>query len=368
MQILSVGSALPDHQVDLDLATRSAQSMSCSTQTQSDKVAKLYRRTGVVTRQSVLLEKASDGSGVTQSFYPPMSESECGPTTKQRNDRFGQDAPPLAVHAGSQALAASGCDSSQVTHLITVTCTGFNAPGIDIELIERLSLPATTQRLQIGFMGCHALINALRAARGLVAADTGACVLIVCIELCSLHYQYGYDAQRIVSGALFADGSAGLVVAGKDFKPSTASGQDTTLGEIAATGSCLIPNSRDAMTWLIGDHGFQMTLQATVPGLIEENLRSFLEPWLRSNHETLDSIGGWAVHPGGSRVLQAVQTALGFSDDALEISRNILRDHGNVSSATLGLVLQQFIANKIPRPWLMLGFGPGLEIEVALIR
>ena len=122
------------------------------------------------------------------------------------------------------------------------------------------------------------------------------------------------------------------------------------------------------MTWRIGDHGFQMTLDATVPGLIEKNLAGFLVPWLNQHGETLESIGGWAAHPGGNRILQAVESSLGLGEDALTIPREVLRRHGNMSSATLGVVLGDFAKQSIPGPWLMLGFGPGLEIEVALLR
>ena len=351
-QILSIATAQPTHKADLAFSTHCAQSMSCEDESQAVKLAKLYRRTGVDTRGSVLVEKGDAGE-LTQSFYPPMQDGgDRGPTMATRNERFAEEAPALACRAGQGALDGSGISPDDVTHVVTVTCTGF-------------TLPITTQRIQVGFMGCHGLVNALRTARGLVAADSDAVVLIVCIELCSLHYQYGYDAQRIVSGSLFADGSAGLIVAGDD---CPASGVDSPLGEIVSVGSCLIRDSHDAMTWRIGDNGFIMTLEASVPGFIETNLREFLVPWLAKSGLDLDSIGGWAVHPGGVRILQSVETALELPSDALDVSREVLREHGNMSSATLGFVLQKFQQRNVPGPWLMLGFGPGLEIEVAVVR
>ncbi|SMP53187.1 Predicted naringenin-chalcone synthase [Neorhodopirellula lusitana] len=366
--ILAVASVVPELSADLGFTTAAAQAMSCDNEGQAAKVAKLYRRTGVQTRGSVLLEREVATDAVSQSFYPPLADGTCGPTTRERNERFALDAPQLAIQAGADALESSGCQASEVTHLITVTCTGFYAPGIDVDLIETLHLPATTQRVQVGFMGCHALVNALRTARGLVAADPNSCVLIVCIELCSLHYQYGYDAQRIVSGSLFADGAAGVVVVGSDGPNAVATDSETsTVAMIQATGSCLIPNSRDEMTWKIGDHGFEMTLSAAVPRLIEENLLAYMTEWLAQNGQTIESIGGWAVHPGGVRILQAVQTSLGLAEDQLAVSREVLREHGNMSSATLGAVLKRFQEADVPRPWIMLGFGPGLEIEVALL-
>lgn len=384
-RILSIESAFPEFSGDLDLATANAQALSCETEKQASKVAKLYRRAGVEHRGSVLLNKVPPNNKSSSReaieliqderssipFYPPLSESVGGPTTRERNERFSTEAPDLVCRASSTALKSAGCAPSQVTHLITVTCTGFYSPGIDIELIETLGLPPTTQRTQIGFMGCHALINAFRVAQGLVASDTSACVLIASVELCSLHYQYGYDAQKIVSGSLFADGAAGVVVAGREFEPAeitvTNPSWSANLG-ISATGSCLIPKTQNEMTWKIGDHGFEMTLSAAVPGLIEKNLRPYLEGWLAGQGETIESIQGWAVHPGGTRIVQAVQNALGLADEQLAIPLEVLRQHGNMSSATLGAVLKQYANANISRPWLMLGFGPGLEIEVALLR
>lgn len=362
--LLSVASAVPTHQADRELSTTQAQRMSCRTEREASTVEKLHRRTGVDTRGSVILEELTPGV-VTQSFYDALSVDDHGPSTRTRNDRFAVEAPRLAVIAASRAIEQAGCRAEQITHLITVTCTGFQAPGIDVDLIEQLSLPATTQRIQIGFMGCHALINAFRTARGLVAADPAACVLIASVELCSLHYQYGYDAQRIVSGSLFADGAAGAIVVGQQFATEAAR---NGMPEIAATGSCLIPGSRDAMSWIIGNHGFEMTLRASVPTLIETHLAQFLTAWLAEQNLSVDDIGGWAVHPGGVRIVDAVQKSLHLTADSLSISLGVLRRHGNMSSATLGFVLEEFSRSNVPRPWLMLGFGPGLEIEVGLIR
>ncbi|NND96397.1 MAG: type III polyketide synthase [Pirellulaceae bacterium] len=358
--ITGLGTASPKHRIDLANATKVAEQMSCSEPSQARKVEALYRRSGVSTRGSVLLEDP-----VSQSFYPALeSADDRGPSTNCRSQRYQHEAPILATESAKQALQASGTAAADITHLVTVSCTGFSAPGVDIELIDNLGLQTTTERVQVGFMGCHGAINGLRAARGLVAADPTAKVLMCSVELCSLHYQYGFDADRIVSGALFADGSASLIIEndGDTTKPTA------SLGRIAATGSCLVPNSRDAMTWKIGNHGYEMTLAATVPTLIENQLSSFLEAWLAKQNLTFDKIGGWAVHPGGSRILGAVEKALDLDPSCLATSREVLAEHGNMSSATMLFILERFARSSKPKPWLMLGFGPGLEIEVALIH
>lgn len=372
--IRGMGTAVPAESIAASASAELAVSLSCSTERESRKVRALHSRSGIESRGSVLLAKRDDGV-VDRAFYPPAdSPHDRGPTTRQRSERFAVEAPEIATRASLMALRDAATTADTITHVIVVTCTGFAAPGIDVLLIERLGLPVTTQRVQVGFMGCHGAINGLRVAQGLVAANRGARVLMCCVELCSLHYQYGFDPDRIVSGAIFADGAAAMVVDGEpiDVRSSTDEGTEPSKrsadGSIVATGSCLIPNSREAMTWRIGNHGFEMTLSAAVPSSIESNLKPFLAPWLAEHGESVESIGGWAVHPGGTRILTAVQMALALPDTALACSRQVLRENGNMSSATMGFVIAQFARSDQPKPWLMMGFGPGLEIEVALIR
>jgi predicted naringenin-chalcone synthase len=358
--ILGIGTSIPKFRVDCLTSARFAAKMSRADSSQSRKVSALYRRSGIEHRGSVLLDDQS-GDEVASDFYAPaVSLHDRGPTTKSRSDRYATEAPLLANQASAAALSDSRVAADEITHLVTVSCTGFSAPGIDIALIDGLGLPATTERVQVGFMGCHGAINGLRAARGLVAADSDARVLLCSVELCSLHYQYGLQSDRIVSNALFADG-AGAMVLGSSI---AAAG----LGTVEATGSYLVPESRDAMTWSIGDHGYEMTLSAQVPSLIERHLRSFLSEWLAEQGETIESIGGWAAHPGGTRILSAVESTLNLGSQALADSRAVLGDHGNMSSATMLFIVNRFAEAEQPKPWLMLGFGPGLEVEVALIR
>ena len=358
--IVGLATSTPPFRVENEVSAKFAQAWSCSDAKESRKVAALYRRTGIEHRGSVLLDSNPEAQ-IVNEFYPPAtSPADRGPGTGSRSRRYAEEAPRLAVEASTAALLRSPIDHDEITHLVTVTCTGFNSPGIDIALIDELGLPKTTQRVQVGFMGCHAAINGMRTAKGLIAAEPNANVLMCCVELCSLHYQYGFDPNRIVSGALFADGAAAAVLS----KQSASS----SIGAVAATGSCLVPGSRDAMTWKIGDNGFEMTLSSQVPSLIESELRVYLEDWLAQQDESIDSIQGWAVHPGGVRILTATEAALGLPSSALDVSRAILNDHGNMSSATMLFILERFARIGQPKPWVMLGFGPGLEIEAALIK
>ncbi|WP_164102067.1 type III polyketide synthase [Candidatus Laterigemmans baculatus] len=361
--LLGLGTAVPPYQISQSSSATVARRFVHESEAGVELLPALYRMTRVRRRGSVLLEGPSDGE-VHQSFYPHAeSLDDRGPSTADRMERYGSEAGPLAIRSAAAALADAELPASRVTHLVTVTCTGFYAPGFDAALIEELGMSLDVERVQVGFMGCHGAINGLRVARAISRADASAVVLVVAVELCSLHYQYGWDTDRVVSNALFADGSSALVVAGSDLSPP-----ELAPLEIAATGSRMVPDSREAMTWRIGNHGFEMTLSATVPSIIEDQLRDFLCRWLAAEGFELASIGGWAVHPGGPRILQAVEAALELPREALRISREVLAEHGNMSSATLLFILEQFRRERIPGPWLMLGFGPGLVIEVALLR
>jgi predicted naringenin-chalcone synthase len=318
--------------------------------------------TKVDQRGSVLLEPRPQAS-VGQSFYPvARDQDEAGPSTAVRMARYATEANHLAVEAAEASLLDARTTAADVTHLVVATCTGFQAPGVDIDLIERLGLPPQTQRVVVGFMGCHAAINALRVARGLVAAEPDAVVLVVCVELCSLHYQYGWDPDRVVSNALFADGAAATIVrAAAPARVPAARGL-----RLVASGSTLLPGTREAMTWRVGNHGFQMTLSSEVPHIIERTLPALLPAWLAEQGLDLSAIAQWAVHPGGPRILQAVESALGLPEEALALSYQVLAQHGNMSSATMLFLMQELWRQQRAGPWLALGFGPGLEVEYAL--
>jgi predicted naringenin-chalcone synthase len=270
-----------------------------------------------------------------------------------------EHAPPLALRAARQALDDAALRPDLVTDLVTVSCTGFAAPGVDVTLIRQLGLPEDVSRTHVGFMGCHGAFNALRVARGYVAADPAARVLVCAVELCSLHFAYGWKPLAIVANALFADG-AGAVVLG--------AGDDGTSGwRLAASGSTLLPDSEEAMTWHIRDHGFEMTLSPRVPELIATHLRPWLEAWLGRQGVAMTDVAAWAVHPGGPRVVQAVSEALGIPGDAVADSLAVLCELGNMSSPTILFILQRMRQSRTAGPLVALGFGPGLTAEAMLL-
>jgi predicted naringenin-chalcone synthase len=362
--ILSVGTALPPTAVAQTDALRVAQALCGRTEEETAWLATVYAQIGIDTRHLVLgpevVQDMREGTRHTGSpFLPAGTEDDRGPTTGQRMQHYARLAPPLALRSARVALEKSGLPAGALTHLITVSCTGFRAPGVDVALIEGLGLAPTVQRTHVGYMGCHGALNGLRVARAFTDADRGARVLLSAVELCSLHYAYGWAPHQMIANALFADGAASVVGVAAEEAPAGA-------WRLAATGSCLVPGSTDAMTWTIADHGFEMTLAKSVPGLIARHLRPWLEGWLAEHGVALGQVGSWAVHPGGPRILTAVEEGLALAPEALATSRAVFAAHGNMSSPTVLFILDRMRRAGAARPCVALGFGPGLMAEAAL--
>lgn len=357
--ILGTGLALPEHSISQTDAAACAVASCVATDKQRQLAPRLYQRSGVQSRHSVLLNSSTNGEPARQSYYAPSdAEHPLGPSTATRMQTYRSKSGKLACQAAERALASAEVTPDEITHLVTVSCSGFDAPGFDIQLMEELGLSPRVPRTHIGFMGCHGALNGLRVVKAFAGADPKAQVLLVAVELCSLHYQYGWTNERIVSNSLFADGAAALVAGQSDSNASCWS-----LGDDLAE---IVPASQNAMTWRIGDHGFEMTLSAAVPELIRQQLRPRLAAWLERNGLTIESVDGWAIHPGGPRILHACQNALGLPEEALAASYNVLQRCGNMSSPTVLFVLEELQAT-VSGPTVALGFGPGLAIEASLL-
>jgi predicted naringenin-chalcone synthase len=360
--ITGLGTARPKYVLTQDRALAMAQERCCHTARQSRLLPALYRRSRVDQRNVVTAidQQPAKGNGDGGFFPPATGEADRGPTTGRRMSEYAAKATPLAAAAARAALSDACVRSSAVTHVVTASCTGFAAPGIDLRLVESLELPRTTQRTHVGFMGCHGAFNAMQVAHAIVRGDPQACVLVCAVELCSLHFSYGFDPQRIVANALFADGAGAFVVSGA---PQASAGAWT----LAATGSCLLADSEDHMTWRIGDHGFEMTLSPQVPVVIAGQLRPWLESWLADLGVSVEDVATWAVHPGGPRILDAVESALDLAPGVTAVSRATLRACGNMSSATICFILERLRRAGAPRPCVAMGFGPGLVAEAMLL-
>ncbi|MGE3804288.1 MAG: type III polyketide synthase [Gemmataceae bacterium] len=361
--ILGLGTALPAHQVEQQRAAEVAQTICARSAEEASMLAHLFEHAGIDTRHivigSAVMDDVLTGKTDTESVFLPAVSGEAGPTTRERMKVYLAEAVPLAERAAAQALARARSDPARITHLVTVSCTGFAAPGVDLGLMERLSLPRGVARTHLGFMGCHGAINGLRVAQAMAEAEPAARVLLCCVELCSIHYHYRFDLKRNVANALFADGAAAVVGAA-----STA----VDPWQLRGTGSYLFPDSARAMTWTIGDRGFDMTLSTKVPDLIAGGLRPWLEEWLAGHGLTLQDIRSWAVHPGGPRILNAVEESLCLPRPGLDVSRQILKDHGNMSSPTVLFIVDRLRQQGAQPPCVALAFGPGLVVEAALFE
>lgn len=359
--IRGIGTAVPQHAIEQREAAELAAPLCCQTTEQERQLVALYRRSGVRTRHSVLLEGSTNSHPARQSFYRPPDEAAHGPTTAERMARYESDACLLGVEASRAALRDAKIDAERITHIVTVSCSGFVAPGVDLALIGALGLRPEVARTHVGFMGCHGALNALRVARAFAEADPDAHVLVCAVELCSLHQQYGWRPDQLVANALFADGAAAVVGSNGD-------GGNRPAWQVVASGSMVIPESEELMGWRIRDHGFEMTLSPRVPELIHQQLRPWLEGWLGGHALKIEDIKSWAVHPGGPRILQACAEAAGFERLLLSDSQEILAEYGNMSSPTVLFILDRLRQRNALRPCVLLAFGPGLAVEAALVR
>ncbi len=364
--ILSLETAVPPATMNRPQALRVAEALTRPTGEQATWLPEMYRGTGIDSRAIALgadvIRDMVEGTRQSGSPFLPTGEpGDRGPTTGERMRHYARLAPPLALRAARAAVERSPLRPADLTHLVTVSCTGFVAPNVDVALIRGLGLPATVERTHVGYMGCHGALNGLRVARGYAGADPAARVLLCAVELCSLHYYYGWSPGQMVANALFGDGAAAVVGAPAAAAPAGA-------WCASATGSCLVPDSLNAMTWTVGDHGFEMSLARQVPGLIAKHVRPWLGAWLAREGVALEQVGSWAVHPGGPRILDAVEEGLGLSRQATAVSRAVLAEHGNMSSPTVLFVLGRLRAAGAPRPCVALGFGPGLMAEAVLFR
>ena len=320
------------------------------------------------TRHTAVAELSTDFHGPDPMFYDGATGLLLNPTTKERNDLFAAEATALFIEAASAAVAlCEGIIPADITHVVTVSCTGFFNPGPDYKIVRALGLRPSVQRYHLGFMGCYAAFPALRAAKAFCEADPQAVVLVVSVELCSLHVRTSNDPDTIMGSSLFADGAAAAVVTARELPVSA------PMIELDHFETVLTPVGEDSMAWNIGDHGFEMDLDTYVPKIIDEHIVSALEPLLSHSRELADlpysSIRHWAIHPGGRSILDKVQAKLELSDEQLIPARETLRNFGNMSSATVMFVLKHILAQPAEQAREMIcgmAFGPGLTVETGL--
>jgi predicted naringenin-chalcone synthase len=295
-------------------------------------------------------DSAADQRGISAAAFYARKNF---PSTGARTKLFEQQAPLLAEMAIGRLNL--GGDRSRLTHILISCCTGFSAPGLDLEIMTRCGLPGSMERSIIGFMGCYAAINTLKLARHIVRSEPHARVLVLNLELCSLHLKETVNLDEILSFLIFGDGCAASIVSA-----------DSVGLALDSFRAVLVPDTRDLITWNIGDFGFDMVLSGQVPGAIQEALRTGAGEIL--DGAPINAIDLWAVHPGGRSVLDAVERAFDLRPHALSASRNILRRFGNMSSATVMFVLQTMLRAAAGTRGCAMSFGPGLIAETMLFH
>ncbi|MBS1907420.1 MAG: type III polyketide synthase [Actinobacteria bacterium] len=326
---------------------------------------------GIDTRRTVLEELTRAGADAPPVFFDRATGELLSPGTGVRNEVYTREAGRLFVAAARAALDADPeIGPDDITHVITVSCTGFHAPGPEYEIVRALGLPDAVQRYHLGFMGCYASMPALRAAAQFCAADPDAVVLVVSVELCTLHLRSSEDPDVIVASSLFADGAAaGLVTA----RPCPSGVPGLRLDRFH---TALAPQGEKDMAWTIGDHGFEMVLSTAVPQIIGETIVEALRPLYAGeladpfqDGRIGEAVRHWAIHPGGRSILDRVQDRLSLSDTQLHPARETLRVHGNMSSATILFVLQRILGEGARHGERVsaMAFGPGLTAESALM-
>lgn len=359
--ITAIGTATPAHRFSqsaiADFMVRAMQ----LDEHEARKLRALYRATGIESRYSVLPDY---GKSADFEFYANSADFSPMPTTKKRLELFRKHAVELSKASVLNALNGSArVGRRDITHLIVVSCTGLYAPGLDIDLIKALDLRADVQRTGVNFMGCYAAFNALKLADSFCGNNEDAKVLIVCTELCSLHFQNENTQDNMLANALFGDGSACMVVEGRtrkglNLKP-----------EIFHCDIAL--NGEDDMAWTVGDAGFEMKLSAYVPDIIQTGIRDLTSRLLAGLSKNLSDVTYFAIHPGGKRILEVIEKELGLTHAQNSHAYNVLKQYGNMSSPTVVFVLKELCGNlngvDHNKKILSFAFGPGLTLESMLL-
>lgn len=323
----------------------------------------IYKSTGIESRYSVLGDYCKK---IGEFEFFPNDPAKSFPSTAERMKIYKNNALGLALSAVNNCLFnLNTFNKIEITHLITVSCTGMYAPGVDIEIVQALQLNPTTKRTTINFMGCYGAFNGLKLAESICKAEPNANVLVVCIEICTIHFQKNTNMDNIISNAIFADGAAAALI-------QNSTPQHRKCLKLANFYCALLPQSNKEMAWCIGDNGFDIVLSSYLPEIVQSNISEFIQMLLIQNKIALSEIDFFAIHPGGNKILQACEKALGIKKEDNRYAYKILKNYGNMSSATILFVLNEIfcevLQNDHNKSLLSCAFGPGLTFESMLLQ
>jgi alpha-pyrone synthase len=359
--IVSIGTATPRYKrSQLDVAELVASRLDLKP-SEKRLLKSVYKATGIAHRYSVL---ADYGRTSGEYDFFPNDPTQSFPSTRVRMQIYQDNALDLAISAIEDCLASSGTISkNEITHLITISCTGMYAPGLDIEITQQMQLKSSIKRTCINFMGCYGAFNAIKLAESICRGEPSANVMIVSVELCTLHFQKKADMDNLVANAIFADGAAAALI-------TSQAASSRYLG-LDAFYCDLLPQSQKEMAWHIADSGFDIVLSSYVPEVIETGIAAFVGKLYADNGLSASSIDLYAIHPGGIKILQACESALNITAEDNRYSYQVLRDYGNMSSATVLFVLKALLADiqqaDHGKRIFSCAFGPGLTLESMLL-
>jgi predicted naringenin-chalcone synthase len=357
LAIAGLGTALPDFPIaQSEVCDWLADRLHYSSRTRRF-AERIFRLSKVESRYSVLPDFTDPANSILYRDAPPTLEA--------RMQVFREEGPKLAERACNEALRQAGFRSKDVTHLIMITSTGFYTPGPDADLVKRMNLSSSIERTVVSMGGCSAAFTGFRLARQIVASDANATVLMACLELSSIHLDNDPNQDKIIANSVFGDACGAAVLTGAtDPKQAVAFlGNNKTL---------LDYDGRDLVTWDLKSTGYSISLSGELTPFIKERLADFVSPLvstLTRGSEDPQNVSSWVVHPGGPSILRTIQIQLGLKETALQSAWEVLRDGGNLSSASILFVLQrEILRREVGDEGILLGLGPGLTFEAAAFR
>ncbi len=322
------------------------------------KLAFLYHHSGIETRHSAIPDY---GVAKTNWQFLPQNNQDAFPSIDLRMDLYKKNAAPISIEA-IQKCIDSHIRPEQITHLITISCTGMSAPGLDLEIMEAMQLSPMIFRTSINFMGCYAAIHGLKLAKFICDSEPNAQVVLVATELCTLHFQKEYTLENASSSLLFADGSAAVLINNKSHHPKAL--------HIEGFHSQVAFQGKKDMAWEISSKGFLMTLSSYIPQIIKEDIELLIKSALKKKGLTHNDIPFWCIHPGGKKIVDVIEQKLSLTKEQTKYARKILAENGNMSSPTILFVLKEIMDAPIKTNEHIFGiaFGPGLTMETFLCK
>ena len=364
--ISAIGIANPQYQLSQSAINGFMEKAFRLDENDASRLEKIYAHSAIDFRYSVIPDFGFTDFSQNR-FFPANQTLEPFPDTQKRMQFYREQAIGIAAKAAENCLAAFDASfTGKISHLITVSCTGMYAPGIDIDLIENLGLNRSTERTCINFMGCYGSINALKIADAICLANPEAKVLVVSVELCTLHFQKENTLENWIANSLFSDGAAAALIENTDKR--------------SIVQPCLILESfyaeyvyeaKNEMNWLISNSGFEMKLTSKVSKQIEKCIQTVADKAVQKAGLSLKDIDLYAIHPGGKKILEAAETGLNICRCKNSQAHEVLKDYGNMSSATILFVLQKLLAaatDQQEQHILGFAFGPGLTVESMVLK